>query len=464
VSFPAAGTLAEGTVNVAATSTDSLGNPGQSFSGTITKDTIPPDPPIAVQPPDMITSANVTQVPIVVTTYAADAGFTVVSTISSGSQSPDSEHETAPHGGGSVTTYVNASALADGTDSVTATVTDEAGNTATYSPAVNVQQDTSGPEGPTSFGVAAGPNNPPFIINSQSQTAVTITAQFADPLENGETVTIAIDGTPYPVNVVPGSQQVSLGPLDLSDLPDGTVFLKMTLTDANGNQTIARNGKSSKETSGPTGPSSVGVPAGDSNPAGYVNSATQTSATIVAAFDAPTDPGAQIALAVGGDSNFPVQPGGGDQVTWNNLDLSQLSDGNVPIVVTITDANGNSTSVSGSLIKDTQAPPAPVAAHVLGPPLDTIAPGAGSCVNVGVAFNQAPDPSDTVTVTLSDGQSSVQGSTQAGGGQVTVGCIDASSLAPGSISVSVTVTDVAGNSTTMAGTTATKAGCHQGSE
>jgi len=188
------------------------------------------------------------------------------------------------------------------------------------------------------------------------------------------------------------------------------------------------------------------------------------SATIVAGFDAPTDPGDQIALSVGGDSNFPVQSGGGDQGTWNNLDLSQLSDGNVPIVVTITDPNGNTTSVSGSLIKDTQAPTAPVAAHVLGPPLDTIPPGQGSCVNVGVAFNQAPDSSDTVTVTLSDGQTSVQGSTQAGDGQVAVGCIDASSLNPGSISVSVTVTDVAGNSTTMAGTTAIKAGCHHGSE
>ena len=66
-----------------------------------------------------------------VTTDAADAGYTVVSTITSGSQSPDSEQETAPAGGGSVTTYVNASALPDGTDSVTATVTDEAGNTAT---------------------------------------------------------------------------------------------------------------------------------------------------------------------------------------------------------------------------------------------------------------------------------------------------------------------------------------------
>jgi hypothetical protein len=466
VQFPAASTLAEGTVTVTATPTDSLGNVGTVFSGTITKDTIPPDAP-SVVPPDNITSANEKQVAIVVTTGVADANYNVVSklTTSGGSQSQTSDPEQAPPGGGPVTTYVDASSLPDGTDTVTAMVTDEAGNTATSPPDVSVQQDTTGPEAPTTFGVAGGSDNPPLVINSQSQTAVTITAQFLDPLAVGETITIAIDGgTPYPVDVVPGSQQVSLGPLDLSDLPDGTVFLKMTLTDANGNQTIYRNGKSSKATSGPTGPASVGVPAGDSNPAGYVNAATQTAVTIVAAFDAPTDPADQISLSIGGDSSFPVQSGGSNQVIWNNLDLSSLPDGTLPIVVTVTDANGNSSSFSGSLIKDTQAPPAPVAADVLGPPLDTITSGGASCVNVGVAFNQAPDPSDTVTVTLSDGATAVSGSAPAGDGQVTIGCIDASSLAAGSISVSVTVTDVAGNSTTMAGTTATKAACDHSSE
>jgi large repetitive protein len=465
VSFPGASTLAEGSVSVTATSTDSLGNPGQSFSRTITKDTIPPDAAMAVQPPDLITSANVTQVPILVTTDPTDAGFDVVSTLTSGSQSQTSQAATAPVGGGIVTTYVDASALPDGLDSVTATVTDEAGNAATSPPGVTVQQDRSGPEKPATFGIAAGPNNPAGVINAQSQTAVTIVGHFADPLAAGETITISIDqGTPLPVDVVPGTQDITLGPLDLSGLPDGQVALKMKLTDADGNVSLAWRDNGVKETSGPTGPSSVGVPAGPDNPAGYVNTATQSSATIVAAFAAPTDPADQISLSVGGDSNFPVQPGGSDQVIWNNLDLSSLSDGTLPVVVTVTDANGNSSSVSGTLIKDTQAPPAPVAAHVLGPPLDTIQPGDASCVNVGVAFNQAPDPSDTVTVTLSDGHASAQGSTQAGDGQVTVGCIDASSLAAGSVAVSVTVTDVAGNSTTMAGTSATKSSCHQGSE
>ncbi|MEP6641571.1 MAG: Ig-like domain-containing protein, partial [Gaiellales bacterium] len=447
--------------------TDSLGNPGQPASATIQKLTTGPNAPLSVVPStEAVTTANLSDFTVAVGTDPADAavGDTITVTLAStsGSQSVTTPSVPAPADGSS-TIPVDLSTLPDGNYTVTATVTDVAGNTASLA-GPNIGLDTSGPAKPTSFGVAAGPNNPAGVINSQSQTAVTIAAHFADPLEAGETITISIDqGTPLAVNVVPGSQDVSLGPLDLSDLPDGQVFLKMTLTDADGNVSISRNAKSTKETSGPTGPNSVGVPAGSDNPAGYVNTATQSAATIVAGFDAPTAPADQIALSVGGDSNFPVQPGGSDQVIWNNLDLSQLGDGNLPIVVTITDANGNSTSVSGTLIKDTQAPTAPVAAHVLGPPLDTIPPGQDSCVNVGVAFNQAPDPSDTVTVTVSDGQSSVQGSTQAGDGQVTVGCIDASSLVAGTVTVTVTVTDVAGNSTTMAGTDATKAPCHHGS-
>jgi hypothetical protein len=42
---------------------------------------------------------------------------------------------------------------------------------------------------------------------------------------------------------------------------------------------------------------------------------------------------------------------------------------------------------------------------------------------------------------------------------VHIGCIDASALSTGTIAVNVTVTDAAGNSTSMAGTSATKLAC-----
>ena len=211
------------------------------------------------------------------------------------------------------------------------------------------------------------------------------------------------------------------------------------------------------DTGGPEAATSVGVPAGPNNPAGYVNAATQTAATIVAAFAAPTDPADQIALTVDG-MPFGTQPGGSDQVVFSG-DMSSLPDGVLQIQGTITDANGVATTFSGTLTKDTQPPPAPAAAYVVGPPPNTIAPADASCVKVAVAFNQAPDPSDTVTVSLSDGSTSVSGSAPAGDGQVLISCIDASTLSAGSIAVNVTVTDVAGNSTSVAGTTATKLPC-----
>jgi len=246
----------------------------------------------------------------------------------------------------------------------------------------------------------------------------------------------------------------------MTSLQDGTYKLGIKETDPDGNVSKQWTWHFVKDTGGATAPTSVGVPAGPDNPAGYVNAATQTAATIVATFAGPTDPADQISLSVGG-LDLQTQSGGSDSLSWT-ADLSSLPDGTLPITGTIVDPNGVTTTFSGSLIKDTQAPPAPAVAYVVGPPPNTIKPSDASCVKVFVAFNQAPDPNDVVTVSLSDGSTSAQGSASAGDGHVVVGCIDASALAAGSISVNVTVTDVAGNVTQMTGTPATLLACMNG--
>jgi hypothetical protein len=258
------------------------------------------------------------------------------------------------------------------------------------------------------------------------------------------------------------SSTLTLGPLDLSGLADGTYKLGIKETDPSGNVTKKWAWHFVKDTAGAEAPTSVGVPAGPSNPAGYVNAATQTAATIVATFAGPTDPADQISLSVGGMA-LSTQSGGSDEVSWTG-DLSSLPDGTLPITGTIVDANGVESTFTGSLIKDTQAPPAPAVASVVGPPPNTIAPSSASCVKVFVAFNQAPDSNDAVTVTLSDGSTSAEGSASAGDGHVIVGCIDASSLAAGQISVTGTVTDVAGNSTDFTGTPAVLLDCDHGGQ
>jgi hypothetical protein len=466
VLVPDVGVLADGNVTVAATATDSLGNTSapNTNAPSIWKDTVIPAQPTVSVDGD-ITSANEDAYPVTVHTEpAAAGGATVTATITDAAgNTATSQPQNESAGATSIRVNVPASSLADGKElKVTAMVTDEAGNPSPTSAPVPVVKDTIGPTAPTSFGVAAGPDNPAGVVTAQSASAVIVQATFAQPPDVTDQITVWVNHKSYTLTPDGDSTTLTIEPpLDLTGLPDGTYKLGMMQTDADGNETPTWT-HFTVDTGGAEAPTSVGVPAGPDNPAGYVNTATQTAATIVATFAGSTDPGDQISLSVGGMA-LSTQPGGGDSISWT-ADLSGLPDGTLPITGTIVDANGVSSTFSGSLIKDTEAPPAPAVASVVGPPPNTITQSGASCVKVLVAFNQAPDPNDTVTVTLSDGSASADASASAGDGHVVVGCIDAGELSAGQISVNVTVTDVAGNSTDFTGTPATLLDCHHGSQ
>jgi hypothetical protein len=465
VLVPDVGTLADGNITVSATAADSLGNTSNPFTDapSIWKDTVGPAQP-SVSIDGDITGANAKAYPVTVHTEpAAAGGATVTATITDGEGNTASQSEEENAGDSSIPINVNASSLADGNElMVAATVKDEAGNPSSQSAPMPVVKDTTGPTAPTSFGVAAGPDNPAGVVTAQSAGAVIIQATYDQPPDVTDRITVWVNHTRYTMTPDGDSSTLTIEPpLDLTGLPDGIYKVGMMQTDADGNTTPTWS-HFTVDTGGAEAPTSVGVPAGPENPAGYVNAATQTAATIVATFAGPTDPADQISLSVGGMA-ISTQSGGSDQVSWT-ADLSSLPDGTLPITGTIVDGNGVQSTFSGSLIKDTEAPPAPAVASVVGPPPNTITPSGASCVKVFVAFNQSPDPNDTVIVTLSDGSTSAQGSVSAGDGHVVVGCIDASSLSAGQISVNVTVTDAAGNSTDFTGTPAVLLDCHHGGQ
>ena len=455
-----AGTLADGPIRVSATSSDSLGNTSSPTSGpNIVKDTSLPSVLTVTVPP--ITGSNVGGVPVTVTTDSPGNTIKITMTDLEGNVAPGSDTE-APNSS-SITTPVDATKLADTPtpdEGITVSVTaiDEAGNASNPGTAVT-GKDTSGPPAPTSFGVAAGPDNPAGVVTAQSASAVIVQATFDQAPTADDQIDVWVNHVHYTLTPDGQSTTLTLPPIDMSGLPDGVYKVGMMQTDADGNETPTWT-HFTVDTGGAEAPTGVGVPAGPDNPEGYVNAATQTAATIVATFAGPTDPADQISISVGG-LDLPAQSGGSDQLSWT-ADLSSLPDGTIPITGTIVDGNGVSSTFSGSLIKDTQAPPAPAVAYVVGPPPNTIKQNDASCVKVFVAFNQAPDPSDLVTVSLSDGSTSATGSASAGDGHVVVGCIDASSLSAGTISVNVNVTDVAGNSTDMTGTPATLVPCQNG--
>jgi hypothetical protein len=450
--------FAQGPLVVAATATDAAGNPSSAVTDSIVVDTIAPLAPASVSTPAIIATGNDAALPVTVQVPSVVNPNNELDVSMQGVTGAAVVQKYTVGAADAPLTF-DASGLPDGPVTVTAWVVDAAGNKSAATQA-NSQptKDTSGPAAPSFVGIPASESNPANVVTPSIANAVTVQATFDVAPAADDSIVFWVNGTSYAGFQGDGQTTTFTvsPPIDLSGLSNGTYTLGIVQTDGNGNVTKTFT-HFHVDTSGPQGPDSVGVPAGPNNPAGYVNAATQAAATIVATFAAPTDPADQIALSVGGLS-LGTQSGGESSVTWTG-DLSSLPDGTLQILGTITDPNGVQSTFTGSLIKDTTPPPAPAVAGVVGPPPNVITPGHDSCVNVGVAFNQAPDPSDTVTVTLSDGANSVQGSAPAGDGQVTVGCMDASSLAAGPVSVTVTVTDLAGNSVTFTGTPATKLAC-----
>jgi hypothetical protein len=416
------------TIAVSATATDALGNTSKPVSGApVVKDTVAPGDPVLGDLPT-ISEANQDSYVVPFETSSPSAStdtFTATAQAFDGTGptvSSDPVPVGAPNSG-----LPSLAAIDDGKVAITGQVTDLAGNTSDQVKAV-VLKDTSGPAAPSQLEIAPSEDNPVNVVTPQSAQNVFITATFATaPTTDDEIRVFAAQRKLVDVNGDGQTTTFTWGPFDLSSVAAGTWKLGMNQIDGIGNDTWAQT--MFTVDNGVQGPDSVGVPAGPNNPAGYVNAATQTAATIMATFAAATDPADQIALSVDGLS-LGTQAGGSDTLSWTG-DLSSLPDGTLDILGTITDPNGVQTTFHGSLIKDTTPPPAPAVAGVVGPPPNVITPGDESCVNVAVAFNQAPDASDTVTATLSDGTNSVQGSAPAGDGQVTVGCLDASSLAAG---------------------------------
>jgi large repetitive protein len=438
-----ASALADGPVAVSVTVADAAGNVTRTSAAT-TKDTAAPAPPAAVSA-QAINADDERAVPVTFTA-PADAAPTdnVRVELEAGGQTA---RATAPAGAGTVT--VDASALPDGPVGVTAWSVDAAGNVSAPVAGPDVVKDVAPPGVPASLGVAAGPANPAGYVNTASQAAVSVSAQFSSPLDPADAVTLTVAGDQVPVSV--SGDTVTAAGIDLRAAPDGPVALVLSVTDAAGN-TSRTEATATKDTVAPQAPDSFGVPAGDANPAGYVNAATQRSATVVAAFAGEDSGGSVTASADGIDLG--TRPGGGEVAF--TADLARLPDGPVALSGTATDAAGNATAFTGSLQKDTVAPQAPTSAEVVSDPPGTISQADAACVVVRVAFAQ-PDAGGMVTMTLADeGATSATVSAPSGAASADLPCIDASALPAGDVHLQGTVSDAAGNVTAFAGTTATK--------
>src|SRR5206468_10474196 len=129
----------------------------------------------------------------------------------------------------------------------------------------------------------------------------------------------------------------------------------------------------------------------DQNPDGYVNAASAGAVTVIVRFPQATDAADSVVISVGGQR---VSRDGGDyRYVVGPLDLSDRSDGPLPLAVTVTDPAGNSSTTTDSATKDTVAPNAPTSFTV--PESADNGRGFVNSINESAAVIQATFPAGT---------------------------------------------------------------------
>jgi large repetitive protein len=237
--------------------------------------------------------------------------------------------------------------------------------------------------------------------------------------------------------------------LDVSPLPDGTLTFTVTLTDAAGNVGEATTATATLDKTAPgeftITPGATIVDADLADAFGFVISGAETFTTYTYTITSSGDAGA---ASVTGSGTITL-----DAYLVSGIDISSLSDGVLTITVTITDAAGNSTTVSDSTA--------------------TLEQGASSGYSVAfdeALYNQTDAKTASFTITKAEiGTTCTYTITDKDGKYVTnsanpvpiasvgqqVSGIDVSSLADGTLTLSVTLTDSHTNVGNAATATAT---------
>jgi hypothetical protein len=264
--------LTDGPLSVTASVTDAAGNPATA-NDTAALDT---SAGITVSLAD-VNAANAAAAPISGTTTGIEPGRTVTLVVSDADPAtPDVTVTAIINPDGSYSTTADLSGLSDGPLSVTATVTDAAGNVATANataaldtsagitvslPDVNAANATAAPISGTTTGIEAG------------QT-VTLVVSDADPATPDVTVTAVINPD--------GSYSTTA---DLSGLSDGPLSVTASVTDAAGNAATA-NDTASLDTS-----AGITVSLADVN-------AANVAATPISGMTTGIEPGRTVTLVV----------------------------------------------------------------------------------------------------------------------------------------------------------------------
>lgn len=429
--------LNDGTLTVSVTLTDPSGNTGSAATDTVTKDADAPSGYSAAFTTDPVNAGNATAAAF--TILSAEVGTTYDYSVTS------SGGGTAVTGSGTIATStqsvtgVNVSGLADGTLTVSVTLTDASGNTGAAATDTAVKDQSA----PTAYTVLF--TTDPVNAGNAAATAFTISSA-----EVGSTydysITSSGGGTAVTGSGTISTATQSVSGINVSGLNDGTLTVSLTLTDTGGNTGTAATDTVTKDAAAPSGYSvaftSDPVNAGNATAAAFTISSAEIGATYNYSISSS---GGGTAVTGTGTISTATQ-------AITGLNVSGLTDGTLTVSVTLTDASGNAgTAATDTVIKDAGAPSGYSVAF-------TTDPVNGSNVSAAAFTISAAETGTTYnySITSSGGGTAVTGSGTITAATQAVTGVNVTGLTDGTLTVSVTLTDASGNAGTAATDTVTK--------
>ena len=443
--------LADGTYTFSATVSDQSGNASTAATQTVVVHESGPSITMApVGGNDVITAAQASAgVTISGTETGADGQTVTIQILDSKNTVVDTLTTKASKGTWSTTlSSADAKALADGTYTFSATVSDQSGNASTAATQTVVVHES----GPSLTMAPVGDND--VITAAQASAGVTISG--TETGADGQTVTIQIFDSKNTVvdtlttKASEGAWSATLSSADAKALADGSYTFSATVSDQSGNASTAATQTVVVHESGP---SLTMAPVGGND----VITAAQASAGVTISGTETGADGQTVTIQIFDSKNTVVDTlttkasEGAWSATLSSADAKALADGTYTFSATVSDQSGNASTAA------TQT----VVVHESGPSL-TMAPVGGNDVitasqaSAGVTISGTETGADgqTVTIQILDSKDTVVDTltTKASEGawSATLSSADAKALADGTYTFSATVSDQSGNASTAA--------------
>ncbi|WP_425279626.1 beta strand repeat-containing protein, partial [Enterobacter hormaechei] len=318
-------------------------------------------------------------------------------------------------------------ALGNGSLSVTATVTNGHGNTGTGEREIAIDANLPGLRVDT----VAGDD----VVNTIEHAQNMIVSGTSDGLAPGTALTVTVNGKDYAATVLAdGTWRAAIPSTDVSAWPEGTVKISVTGDSAAGNPIIISHDVTVDLA---TVAISINALATDD----VINAAEKGADLVLSGVTTNVEAGQTVTISLNGRIyTTTVDDSGNWTYTVPSADLAGLKDGDASVQVSVTNVNGNSASAGREYSVDATAPSVTINTIAT----DDILNASEAQSDLAISGTSTAEAGQTVTVSL-NGKDYTTTVSANGSWTLNVPAADLAGLSDGSVTVTASVSDKAGN-------------------